>query len=231
MESPQSTHMKPTSSPLFVAAALIGALGTTHAATIAIGSVNDLGSDFFINTATVGGGDFNSGTATAQFRRDFGALEVDPTGGSMVTISGMAWASPPATATTATSITVSISYLGLDGLVGGDDDVFFGTSSATFNHDKTTAGVYIWEFDEAFTAFIPASNISGASQFFRLSVAGFDDDNAAANIRYKTTGTSATTAAAVKLTVAGSSVAAIPEPSSALLCLVGSLALLRRRRR
>jgi len=213
--------LKPAAS-LFAAALLAVTIGGTHAATITVGTVGELGTSFFINTATTGGSDFT--TANAALRRNFGTLTVGADG-SDLTVSGIAWASAAA-GTVATSAAISITYLGIDGVGGGGDDISIGNSTATLSFSG--AGVYVWEFDTAMTANIPASNISGTSQFFRVDIAGLDALGAPANIRYKTEGTAS--ANTVKLSIAGSSVAAIPEPSSFILACAGSLALLRRRR-
>lgn len=207
-----------------LAAGLLAGAGSAAGAVIAVGPLANLGSTFFPvvpGPASTGGGDANS--TSALFARSFGALNVG-TVGSEVTLTGMAWALSGA-GTTATTANLTVTYLGLDGVGGGGDDQLIGTSTATLTF--TAAGVYIWDFDADLVATIPAANISGSDQVFRLQVDGFSGA-APANLRYKTS--TGTILANVKLSVAGSSVAVIPEPSAALLGGFGLLALMRRRR-
>ncbi len=62
---------------------------------------------------------------------------------------GFATANAPADHT-ATSLTVTFTYLGADELVGGGDDVVMG--SATGNHHFTANGEYVFAFDTPIAA-------------------------------------------------------------------------------
>lgn len=199
-----------------IGALLLAIPFSANAATIQGGSVTtNLGSDFFFNTAATGGNDFDSNNAF--FFRDFGTLNVG-VGGSDISITGIGWASRGFGSAVPTAATVTITYLGLDGSSGGGDDILIGSATDNFT-DAGTGSTYYWAFDSAMNA-----NIDGLNSQFSINIAS--TGNA---MRYKTT--SGSTAGAVKLSAAGTSVAnAIPEPSTALLGALGALALLRRRR-
>ncbi len=189
--------------------AMVLSSASAMGAMIVAGNVTtELGPDFFFDVASGGGGDFNQ--TNAAFRRDFGPLNVGPAG-SIVSITGLGWALSGA-GTAATSATATITYLGLDGAGGGGDDVLFGSTSGSLSF--TAAGEYVFEFD------VPlVQTIDGLNSFFRISLSGTNGASPA-NLRYKTTSTTALTANDVKLSVAGTSVAAqlqVPEPSTVLM--------------
>jgi hypothetical protein len=168
---------------------MIGILSTVHADNIVVGDVTaTLGPDFFFDTAAIGGGDFNS--SDAFFNRDFGVNGYDPAG-TQITITGIGWASP-ANQVLATTATITITHLGADNAVGGGDDVVVGTVTDAIP-TNTTAGERVWKFTTPMVA-----NISGTGSRFLIRIQGDG------NIRYKTTSTTAQTAADVKLSVAGS---------------------------
>lgn len=197
---------------------------TSQAATIVIGDVTaNLGPDFFFDTAAVGGGDFGvNQPGSATFDRSFGTLNVG-TGGSDVIISGIGWATlNNAAQNDATSATVTITYLGQDGAFGGGDDVVIG--SITDNFTFATNGEYYWKFDTPVS-----TTIDGTNNLFRVSIAP-SNDLSTGSLSFKSANSPNNTAANVKLSIAGSSVAVVPEPATALLGGLGLLGLLHRRR-
>lgn len=204
-------------------------LASSQAATIvgvgtSLGSA--LGTDFFFNTAATGGTDFGVNQPnSAVFLRSFGSLNVG-VGGSTINISGIAWASlNNAGANDATSATVGITYLGADGVVGGGDDVGFGNLTDNFTF-AGAANVYAWSFDTPFSA-----TIDGLNNLFRIVVTPANDTlNGSLSFKTTTASPGPGFASTTKLSVAGTSVAVVPEPSAALLGGLGLLALLRRRR-
>lgn len=168
---------------------LFGLTAFSHANQIVVGDVTAvLGPDFFFDTAAIGGGDHQA--VDAVFVRDFGiqGYTFNPNG-TEVTITGIGWASP-SNQVLASEATVTITYLGSDGVLDGDDDVLIGSVLATIptNND---AGERVLKFDEPMTA-----TISGTRTNFRIEVVTGGE-----TIRYKTT--TGTTAAAVKLSVGG----------------------------
>ncbi len=163
---------------LFAAAAMAG--------TISIGDVTaELGPGFFIDDASPGGSDFSSGNA--NFTRDFSGMAVGTKGSDLI-ITGVGWASR-ISGTTATQATVTITYLGGDGLAGGGDDVPMGsrTDALVFSG----AGEYVWPFDSPMVA-----SIDGSNSVFLVNI----KTDGTGVITYKSN-------TAVKLSVAGSSVA------------------------
>ena len=208
--------------PAFALSAFALNLASSQAATVVAGNVTStLGPIFFLDAAATGGNDYTiNQPGTALFRRDFGALNVG-SGGTTITITGIGWASPNnAGNNDATSATVSIYYLGLDGVGGGGDDVLIGT--VTDNYTFGGASEYVWVFDTPITA-----DIDGANQFFRVDVSPSNGTNTGSFMMKTTSGSAASE---VKISVAGTSVAIVPEPSSLLLGAFGLLRLLRRRR-
>ena len=193
------------------------------AATILTGDVTaTLGPDFFLDTAATGGGDFTvNQPASGTFDRSFGTLNVGA-GGSTITIKGIGWASAnSATTNDATSATVNITYLGSDGVAGGGNDVLIVTVTDAYTF-AGAAGEYVWAFDTAISA-----TIDGLNNQFRIVIT---PTNAGLNGSLSFKGATTASAANVKLSVAGTSVAVVPEPSAMLLGSIGLLGLLRRRR-
>ncbi len=200
----------------------------SHAATITAvateGSI--IGTTYlFDGNANIGGGDFTSiGTPkTGSFVRDWSPLNVGA-GGTTVTITGLAFGLPGSNNTNGNVLTATVAYLGADGVGGGGDDVTIGSSKGTLDF-STGAGRYEWLFDSPLV-----SDIDGLNSIFRVTVTSFEADNSGSSFSYRFKTTTGTGAGAVKMDVAGTSVALVPEPSAALLGCLGLLALLRRRR-
>ena len=214
------THILPI---LFSALCLT--LESSQAATIAgVGTSlgASLGTNFFFNTAALGGGDFTVNQPnSATFLRNFGTLNVGA-GGSTINISGIAWASfNNAAANDATSATVGITYLGANGSVGGGDDLLIGNVTDNFTF-AGAANVYAWNFDTSLSA-----TIDGLNNVFLIVVTP-NNGSSAGSLSFK--GATIANADNVKLSVAGTSVAVVPEPSTTLLGGFSLLCLLRRRR-
>ena len=216
--------MKKHALPAFLSALGLS-LATVQAATIVTGDVDsNIGPNFLLNDAAGGGGDFSvSQSASANFDRSFGALNVGA-GGSDITVSGIGWATHnSATANDATSATVTITYLGLDGSIGGADDVVIG--SVTDNFTFAANGEYYWEFDTAISA-----TIDGTNNLFRVAIAPANGTSNG-SLSFKTSLNNPNgNASNAKISVAGTSVAVVPEPSVTLLGAVGIVCLMRRRR-
>lgn len=218
----------PTTSSLF-AMALVLSGHSAHGATISIGDLTTtLGTSYLLNEAATGGNDVTINDSTANTNRTFTAL-ANGAGGSLITITGFAFGTSAQTAANdAGTFTVGFKYLGNDGNLDGGDDVDFGSASGTYNH--TGAGVYVFDFDTDLSMTIPVGNTSGTTwqlSFTPSNVRGGYGDTSA-SIRFKTV--TAGSLATAKISVAGTSVAVVPEPSSALLGSIGLLVLIRRRR-
>jgi hypothetical protein len=218
----------PTSSTL-IAMALLLCGHSAHGATISIGNLTTLGTSFLLNEAGTGGNDITTITdTTATSNRTFTALS-SGVGGSLVTITGFAFGAAGAANTNdAGTFTVGFDYLGNDGTLGGGDDVGFGSVSGSYNH--TGAGVYVFDFDSDLSMTIPVGNTSGTN--WRLSFtpsdprSGYGDGTASIRFKAVTSGVLST----AKISVAGTSLAVVPEPSAALLGFIGLFGLTRRRR-
>lgn len=172
--------------------ALLGCVPTpASAADIVAGDVTaGLGPDFIFNVASTGGDD---NTAT-DFTRDL--TEVFSPGAS-VTLTGVAWASPAGTGTTATSVTAIFTDPGPDRAFGTADDIQVG--SVTDPLVLGGAGTYVWSFDEPVVFVSTSGNM-------RMQL------NANGNIRRKTR--SGSTQANVKLTLAGTATGGTPPPAT-----------------
>ncbi|MCU0795410.1 MAG: PEP-CTERM sorting domain-containing protein [Akkermansiaceae bacterium] len=187
-----------------------------QAATIVAGNVTTtLGPNFFFDSASIGGGDTNA-AATAVFARNFGALTVGA-GGTTVSITGFGFAAG-AGVITATEVSMTITYLGANGVFGGGDDVVMGTVTDSIT-GIGTGSEYVWSFD---TPMVQVLDGLGSTFRFDLTT------NGTGNLRFKTT--SGTSAASAKLSVSGTSAAVVPEPTFAMLAGLGIIGILRRRR-
>ena len=182
--------------PLFISAPmLLGLAISSHANPIVeVDVTSTLGPTFFFDTASIGGSDF--GSADASFIRSFGIgnYTFNPTS-TDVSITGIGFALSAAV-TAATSATVTITYLGGDGVLGGVDDVLIGSATDTFT--STAAGEYSWEFTTPLTA-----TVSGEATNFRIRV-----QTTGGTFTYKTT--SGTTSTTAKLSVAGTYTSIVP---------------------
>ncbi|MCU0748730.1 MAG: hypothetical protein MUF13_04200 [Akkermansiaceae bacterium] len=191
--------MKPKS--LSLALVLLG--GTSMIALadpIITGDVtSNLGPAFFIDAASTGGGDFAiNEPGTANFDRSLGILNVG-TGGSTISVTGIGWATlNNAGANDATSATVTITYLGADGVFGGIDDVLIGT--ATDNFTFAANGEYYWKFTSPLT-----NVIDGSNNIFRVAITP-SNGTTNGSLSFKTSLSNPNgNASNVKLSVAGTS--------------------------
>lgn len=179
---------------------------------------SSLGPSFFIDDASTGGNDATGFT----FNLDRNWTLITPfnigDGGTLLTIIGLGFALPSANNTDGNIFTATITYLGADETFGGGDDVLLGSASGTLNF-SSGAGEYSWLFDTPITG-----TIDGVGDMFRVTI------TAPSSMRLKTVTTGA---AGIKLSVAGSSVAVVPEPSALSLTAAGlaSVLMLHRLRR
>jgi hypothetical protein len=137
------------------------------AATIVEGDVTSvLGPTFFVDDATLGGSDTDiSHASTASFVRLFDGILTPNQGPTRVTLTGFGFAThTSATANDATTVAVTFTYLGADGIVGGGDDVSIGTATGSFTFSGGKE--YVFVFDTPLTADL---TITGTR--FRIQVA------------------------------------------------------------
>jgi hypothetical protein len=152
---------------------LLAGRGILHAATIGAGDVTaGLGPGFFVDDASTGGTDpVVTQPAVASYNRNFAGLLAARQGPSRVTLNGFGFAtSSSITNNTATSLTITFTYLGADGEVGGDDDVVMG--STTGSYEYSGSGEYRFRFATPITADL---DITGTR--FRIQVAPSNDSN------------------------------------------------------
>lgn len=133
--------------------------GNASAATIATGNVTTaLGPNFFVDDAVIGGTDTTvTQPSVASYNRSFAGQLSAYQGLTRISLTGFGFASfASASGNTATTLTVSFTYLGADEAVGGGDDVFIGSATGTYIY--STAGEYVFAFDTPLTANL---NITG----------------------------------------------------------------------
>ncbi len=118
-----------------------------------------LGPRFFVDDASVGGGDLTIEEPDAgQFIRSFSGLLTPNQGPTTITITGLGFASfVQAANNNASNITVSITYLGEDGEVGGGDDVYIGTRTNAYTFAAN--GEYAARFDPPLTAELDITDV------------------------------------------------------------------------
>ena len=182
------------------------------------------GSVLFLDNASIGGGDTNNSITPLTTIRslDLNGAAGAPGIGGTVSVTGFGFAVPgpgnPRSNNTAASMTFGFTYLGLDGVVGGGDDVVLGTTSAiVWAADLPAAGTHYVNFDAPLSAAIDGMNENFLITFTPTG----------GNFRFKTT--TGTLMANAKFSVAGS-FAPIPEPAS-VAAIAGGLTLVARRRR
>ena len=171
-----------------------------RAATIGTGDVTaSLGPTFFVDEAVTGGGDITVTQPTgAAYNRSFAGLLNANQGLSRVTLTGFGFAtSTAATENTATSLTVTFTYLGADEAVGGGDDVIMGSASGTYAYSSAVAAEYVFAFDTPITATL---NITGVR--FQIQVAPANATNNG-KVRFKTAALTYETTAGPKFSLAG----------------------------
>ncbi len=155
---------------IFAPAALVlvlAAPATLRAATIQAGNVTTaLGPTFFLDEATNGGGDADINQPSAPgYNRSFAGLLTRNQGPTRVTLTGFGFAAhTSATANDATTVAVTVTYLGADELVGGGDDVVIGTASGSYSF--TLGGEYVFAFDTPLSA-----NLTITGTLFRIQIA------------------------------------------------------------
>jgi hypothetical protein len=177
---------------IHLAACILSLIATPiYSNTIITGDVTAaLGPDFFIDDAATGGDDTTA--ELIDFDRDLGPLTRGESGSEII-FPGIGWASSSA-GTTATQATITITYLGADGIVGGGDDLLFGSRTDLLSY--AGAGEYFWLFSTPLSAMIDSAN-----SIFRITVS----TNGTGTIRFK--GDEGN----VKLSVAGTSIGLNPK--------------------
>ena len=162
---------------------------SAYAETIEQGDVTaELGPDFFLDDASIGGGD-SAAQSSWNINRDFDGIAAGPEG-SQIIITGIGWSSQGG-GTTANQLITTITDLGADRVPGGVDDVVIGSTTNALAF--TGAGEYYWRFDTPMT-----NNIDGAEKRFRISF----NSNGTGNLRFKTV-----SPLGIKLSAAGTSTA------------------------
>jgi hypothetical protein len=189
-------------------------------------SVGPAGSVLFLDDASIGGTDTNNATAAATTSRlfDLNAAAGAPGIAGTVKVTGFGFAvpgpgGPPRANNTATSVTIAFSYLGLNGVAGGGDDVPLGTTAGlVWAADLPAANTYYVNFDTALTA-----SIDGLNENFAITITP-----TGGNYRFKAT--TGTALSAAKFSVGGS-FTPVPEPASLSLLAGLPLLLLGKRHR
>lgn len=169
-----------------------------RAATIPQGDVtSSLGPGFFVDDASTGGGDVTvTQPAVASYTRSLAGLLSPQTGPARLTFTGFGFAtSSAASENTATTLMVTLTYLGADEVVGGSDDVVIGSASGTYSFSG--AGEYIFVFDTPLAADLM---ITGTR--FRIQVAPSNGNNNG-KVRFKTGPLTYESADGPKLSLAG----------------------------
>ncbi|MBX7207642.1 MAG: RICIN domain-containing protein [Verrucomicrobiaceae bacterium] len=172
---------------LIAVALLATTTGHANAATFVKADVTTLlGPSFFVDDAATGGTDATvNQPSSGSYVRSFSGLLTANQGSTTVTITGLGFAtSTSVTNNDATSLTVTITYLGADGAAGGGDDVVIG--SATGAYVYASSGEYGCVFDTPLTATLnitavkflvaiaPSNASSNGSVLFKVATIPFD---------------------------------------------------------
>ena len=117
-----------------------------------------LGPAFFVDEAATGGSDVTvNQPSVGSYARNFSGLLTPNQGRTGISITGFGFATlNNFTNNDATSLAVSFTYLGADGVTGGGDDVFIGTATGSYFFD--TNAEYAFAFDTPLNATL---NITG----------------------------------------------------------------------
>jgi Glycosyl hydrolase catalytic core/Ricin-type beta-trefoil lectin domain-like/Putative Ig domain len=169
-----------------------------RAATIEAGNVTTaLGPGFFVDDAANGGSDTDIHQPTvAAFNRFFNGLLTRNQGPTRVILTGFGFAAHSnATANDATSVAVTFTYLGVDELLNGGDDVNLGTVTGTYSF--TVGGEYVFAFDTPLAADLI---ITGTR--FRIQIAP-TNTGGGGSLKLKTSTLAYETTAGPRLSVAG----------------------------
>lgn len=213
---------------LFVLALINATAGTAGASMIVAGDpTTNLSGNLFIDQASTGGGDIAAAT-TLAFNRVFdldGSPGAPSTAGE-VTMQGFGFATPgnnltvvpPVINNTATSVQLTFTYLGLDGVLGGVDDVLVGSTEGFLWNDGVSGNGTGWEgANQYYVNFdtTPTAMIDGLGETFRIALVA-----TGGNVRFKTT--SGTNLSTAKFSFSGT-FAAVPEPGA--LAILSQLVL------
>lgn len=153
--------------------ALIAGNHATQAAAIGIGNVTTtLRPSFFVDEAATGGTDTIltqplTGPA-GTYNRSFAGLLNTNQGPTPITLTGFGFAANGSPANnTATTLTVSFTYLGADEEAGGGDDVLIGSAAGNYNYGSiAAAGEYVFTFDTPLTATLNITGVRFQIQVF-----------------------------------------------------------------
>lgn len=123
-----------------------------------------------------------------------------------LTFTGIGFNPRGGTSTSVENVTVTLRYLGADATFNTSDDVVLGSRSATLQYNGTVTQ-YTAVFDEPIIG-----QIDGAEDRFRITLFS------SGNMRFKTwnAGQSPSGQAGIKLSLGGTAIAAIPEPTAML---------------
>ncbi len=181
------------------------AAGSIEAATMQAGNVTTaLGPTFFVDDAANGGSDTDihqDTTGPYNFDRHFNGRLIRNQGPTRVTLTGFGFATHTAAAANdATSVAVTITYLGQDEVIDGGDDVVVGTATGSFVFtppESNPDAEYVLAFDTPLTAEL---DITGTR--FRIRLA---PSNTAGNgsLKLKSGALAYETSSGAKLSVAG----------------------------
>lgn len=167
--------------PLLAGFSLVACGAGARAATIGPGNVTaELGPTFFVDDAVNGGGDATvNQPGVASYNRSFAGLLTAGQGPCRLTFTGFGFAAhTDPLVNDASSLAVTITYLGGDEAVGGGDDVVIGTATGSYLFGG--GGEYAFAFDSPLTAELVITGVR-----FRIQVAP-SNGAGTGSVRFKT---------------------------------------------